>query len=63
MQNDFKVYIEWCKKYNLAPSHADNISAYVRSKDMGTWFDEILPLLDEDDHTLNPNLKRALLNA
>ena len=60
---EFKEYIDWCKKYNLAPSHADNLSAYVRSQDMGCWFDEILPIIeDENDTSISENLKRALLN-
>ena len=61
LEQELNKYLEWCEKYGLNEKDYNNFYLYNIKQDMGFWFDEIVPLLEEESDELTDNLKNALL--
>lgn len=56
--NELIKYSKWAQQYELDEFNIENLYLYVYKNDMGVWFDEILPLIE--DETLTPNQINAV---
>lgn len=51
--NELIKYSRWAQQYELNEFDIENLYLFVYKDDMGTWFDEILPLIEDGTLTQN----------
>jgi hypothetical protein len=49
-KNTFEDYKRFCELLKVDPCDKRNLDAFYNRFDMGFWFDEILPLIDDDNN-------------